>query len=78
MLVLTENRLKALPKEIGNLKKLEFINLCGNQIKSIPNEIAYLDKSNGGSLYRIGVKEEDIGAENYQKLKDLLPMTQIN
>lgn len=78
MLVLTENRIKTLPKEIGNLKKLEFINLCGNPIKTIPNEIAYLDKSNGGSLYRIGVKEEDIGAENYQKLKELLPMTQIN
>ena len=78
MLVLTNNRIKSLPSEIGQLKELNFINITGNPIKDIPSEIAYLDKSNGGSLYRIAVDEKDIGAENYQKLKRLLPQTLIN
>lgn len=78
MLVLTENKIKILPKEIGMLKNLQFLNLNGNPIQDIPSEIAYLDKSNGGSLHRIGVKIEDIGEENYHKLKELLPTTFIN
>jgi len=78
MLVLTENNIKVLPKEIGMLKNLQFLNLNGNPIKDIPSEIAYLDKSNGGSLHRIGVKIEDIGEENYSRLKELLPTTFIN
>lgn len=73
MLVLTDNKLKTLPKEIGNLKKLRFINLIGNQIEYIPSEISYLDKSNGGSLFRIAIKREEIGEDNYQRLKELLP-----
>jgi hypothetical protein len=77
MLVLTENKIKTLPKEIGLLKNLTFLNLIGNPIQEIPNDITYLDKSNGGSLHRIAVKEEDIGSENYQKLKKLLPTALI-
>lgn len=75
MLVLTENKIKELPKEIGNLKNLTFLNLIGNPITSIPTEISYLDKSRGGSLHRIAVNEQDIGVENYKKLKELLPTT---
>lgn len=78
LLSLPENRLKTLPKEIGYLKNLNFLNLNGNPLKEIPSEIAYLDKSNGGSLHRIAVKESDIGVENYRKLKELLPQTEIN
>jgi hypothetical protein len=78
MLSLTNNRLKSLPPEIGQLKNLNFINITGNPIKDIPSEITYLDKSNGGSLFRLAVDEKDIGAENYQKLKRLLPQTLIN
>lgn len=77
MLVLTNNNLRALPKEIGLLKKVTFINIVGNPIKEIPTDIKYLDRSNGGSLYRIGVKREEIGEENYQKLKELLPTTEM-
>jgi hypothetical protein len=75
MLVLTENRIKTLPKEIGLLKNLRFLNIIGNPISEIPTELKYLDKSNGGSLGRIGVKIDDIGVENYNKLKELLPTT---
>lgn len=78
MLVLSGNRLKSLPKEIGQLTNLTFINIIGNPIVEIPEEIKYLDKSHGGSLHRIGVTVEDIGEENYQRLKRLLPTTSIN
>jgi len=77
MLVLTNNRIKSLPKEIGGLKKLIFMNLTGNPIESIPSEIAYLDKSNGGSLFRLAIKREEIGEENYQRLRELLPSTKF-
>lgn len=77
MLVLTNNNIKTLPIEIGNLKKLTFMNLIGNPIKSIPYEITYLDKSNGGSLFRLAIKREEIGEKNYQRLKELLPSTKF-
>ncbi len=75
LLSLAKNRLKSLPKEIGQLKNLTFLNITENPIQDIPSEIAYLDKSRGGSLYRIAVDEKDIGAKNYQRLKELLPST---
>ena len=75
MLVLSGNNIKTLPKEIGQLKKLNFINIIGNPVVDIPNELTYLDRSHGGSLLRIAVKESDIGTENYKKLKELLPTT---
>lgn len=78
MLVLSGNNIKKLPKEIGNLKNLIFLNLFGNKIIEIPDEIKYLDKSNGGSLHRIGINIEDIGQQNYERLKLLLPSTIIN
>lgn len=78
MLILVENELKEIPKEIGMLKNLVFINLTKNKITSIPTEITYLDKSNGGNLHRIAISENDIGAENYKRLKLLLPTTLIN
>ena len=77
MLVLAENRIKSLPKEIGLLTKLTFLNLTGNPITEIPDEIKYLDKSKGGSLHRLSIKAEDIGEENYQRLKELLPTTHM-
>lgn len=78
MLVLTNNRIKTLPKEIGMLKHLEFLNLTGNAITDFPSDISYLDKSNGGSLHRLAVREEEIGEKNYKKLKELLPTTIID
>ena len=78
MLVLPKNRMKTLPSEIGQLKKLVFLNITDNPIKNIPTEIKYLDKSNGGMLDTIAVRETEVGKENYQKLKELLPETHFN
>lgn len=77
-LILTNNRIKSIPKEIGALRKVEFINLVGNKVEYFPDEISYLDKSKGGSLVRIGIKEEDIGAKNLERLKKLLPSTEFS
>jgi hypothetical protein len=78
MLVLANNKLTSLPIEIGKLKNLEFLNIKGNSIKTIPNEISNLDKTNGGSLYRIVVDKDAIGEKNYNKLKELLPTTNFS
>jgi hypothetical protein len=77
ILSLPNNKIKSLPKEIGNLKNLELLNLVDNKIEYFPEEIKNLDKSNGGSLLRLCVKETDIGSENFNKLKRLLPQTEI-
>jgi Leucine-rich repeat (LRR) protein len=77
MLVLSENKIKVLPKEIGELKKLTFLNIIGNPITEIPDEIANLDRSNGGSLFRLAVKKEHIGDNNYRRLKELLPSVKL-
>lgn len=78
VLVLRDNKIKDIPPEICKLKNLIFINLLGNEIKKIPEEIKYLDKTNGGNLYRIAISPDDIGTNNYNKLKELLPTVKFN
>ncbi len=39
-LILTDNRLKALPKAIGQLSQLQKLMLAGNQLQSLPDEMA--------------------------------------
>ena len=75
IMVLRDNNLTKLPMEIGSLRSLVFLNILGNKIVEIPDNIKYLDKSNGGNLHRIAVSPNDIGSENYEKLKRLLPTT---
>lgn len=77
VMVVRDNKLTNIPKEIGNLKRLVFLNILGNKIDEIPDTIKYLDKSNGGNLHRVAVSSKDIGDDNYQKLKRLLPNTLI-
>lgn len=78
MLSLPGNSITTIPKEIGQLINLEFFNLNDSPIKNISDSITYLDRANGGSLITLKIKEKDIGAENYKKLKRLLPTTDIN
>lgn len=73
ILSLGQNRIKKLPSEIGQLKNLLLLNITGNKNIEIPEEIKYLDLSNGGSLHRLCVDKKDIGGENYERLKRLLP-----
>jgi leucine-rich repeat protein SHOC2 len=73
LLSLPFNDIKSLPSEIGNLKKIEYINLKGNKIESIPDEIKNLDSSNGGSLYKIAINEQDVNKDTFNRLRKLLP-----
>lgn len=75
ILALTNNRIKELPKEIGDLKNLVFLNLNGNPLEDVPASIAKLDASNGGSLIRLGVNQNDVGEKIFKKLRELLPTT---
>ena len=50
-----------------------FLNIAGNKIKKIPNSIARLDTSKGGSLLSIAVRESEVGAANYRLLEEYLP-----
>lgn len=77
LLSISSNKIKALPKEIGKMKNLAFLNIKGNPIEVIPDEIAELDRSRGGSLFRISVNVKDIGEANYKKLKKLLPSVHV-
>jgi len=72
-IILRDNRLTELPSEISNLKNLVFLNILGNKLTKIPDSIKYLDKTNGGKLHRLCVDKKDIGDENYNKLRQLLP-----
>ena len=78
IMVLRDNKITTIPNEIGNLKSLIFMNILGNKIVEIPETIKYLDKSNGGNLHRLAVSQKDIGENNYEKLKRLLPNTILN
>lgn len=73
LLVLTNNKIKSLPNEIGLLKNLVFLNLSGNPITEFPESIKYLDKANGGSLFRIALNFEELGDKEKKKLRELLP-----
>ena len=53
----------------------DFINLLNNKVKTVFEDLKYLDKSNGGSLHRILITRNEIGELNYNKLIKLLPNT---
>jgi hypothetical protein len=75
MISIPRNHISKIPASIGNCKKLRFMNLKGNPIGYIPDEIKYLDPSNGGSLEKIAI--DDSNPEVVEKLKKLLPSVNI-
>jgi hypothetical protein len=77
VLSIPKNKVREIPSWIGYCTNLVFMNLKGNHIDSIPETIANLDKSRGGSLEGVAINPSEIGEVNFNKLKSLLPKTEI-
>ena len=71
------NELKKVPECVGYLKKLLLLNFNNNKIKTFPDSIANLDKSNGGSLMRLVIANNPISDAEVERLRLLLPNTNI-
>jgi hypothetical protein len=70
------NKMKTLPLGICYSNKLIAINLAGNKINELPNEIRRLDRENGGNLIRL-VLDSNTSSDVKAKAKKLLPTTDI-
>ena len=66
------------PEVIGNLKNLQILNLKNNDLKKLPDSIAGLDESNGGTLYRLSIDLDKFGKPELERLKKLLPSVSIS
>ena len=77
MMAFPNNKLKTIPEEIKKMKNLMFLNLCDNEITSMPDGIRYLCPSNGGSLLKLAINRKSLGELNYEKLKKMLPQVII-
>lgn len=75
-IMIPNNKITTLPLGICYLKKLIAINLAGNKIKELPDEIGNLDRKNGGSLVRL-VLDADISPDIIEKARRLLPTTDV-
>jgi Leucine-rich repeat (LRR) protein len=75
-IMIPNNKITTLPLGICYLKKLIAINLAGNKIKELPDEIGNLDRKNGGSLVRL-VLDADISPDILEKARRLLPTTDV-
>lgn len=77
VLSLPHNKLKEIPRSLCFSKNLIMLNVVGNKITEIPDEIKNLDISNGGSLNRLSFSKGMISDDLVTKLKTLLPRTNI-
>lgn len=78
ILAIPKNSITAIPKEIAKCKKLVFLNIIGNKITEIPDDICQLDQKMGGRLHRIAVRRDEIGESNFKKLQRLLPSVMLS
>jgi len=77
LLAVPHNKLKEIPRSICFSKKLIMLNLVGNAIESVPDEISNLDISNGGSLSRLSVSKGLVSEGTIKKIKKLLPRVDV-
>lgn len=69
-LSLSDNQLKELPAEIGQLVNLERLSLSGNQLTSLPAEIGQLRKLKELSLFSNPIKD-------IEAIHEMLPNTDV-
>ncbi|UTW61212.1 leucine-rich repeat domain-containing protein [bacterium SCSIO 12741] len=69
---LSHNQLKELTPTIKSLRKLQVLDLSNNEITQIPDEIKYLTR-----LKVLNLKGNPLSLEEVEKVKQLLPNTQV-
>jgi Leucine-rich repeat (LRR) protein len=65
---MNNNQLKELPKEIGELTNLLYLEIGNNQLSSLPEEIKYLT-----SLQELHIERNNLSETEKQRIKKLLP-----
>lgn len=73
ILSLWGNDITYFPEDITPLKGLKTLNLKNNKIKTIPNNIGELDKSNGGTLIMLNIANNQLTETTKLELKSQLP-----
>ena len=68
-LKLADNRLKCLPKNIGNLKNLENLDLYYNRLKSLPTKFCELDNLEQLNLYANKLKSVPKALKSLKKIE---------
>jgi Leucine-rich repeat (LRR) protein len=67
------NQLSELPKQIGDLSNLLYLELGNNKLKSLPNEIKYLT-----NLQELHIERNLLSESEKQKIQKLLPICVIH
>ncbi len=69
------NKIERIPSYFSKGKKMVFMNLTGNPINYVSDDLKYLDKSNGGSLEIISVSDDN--KYLIKKINELLPSVKL-
>lgn len=77
ILSLPNNNITEIPEGISKLKKLYVLNLNSNKINKFTEEIKELDPSNGGSLVRLTINNNNLTDFQTNELKKLLPNVSV-
>jgi len=75
MLSLDQNNITVIPSGIEKLKNLVLLNLQNNKIEHIPDSISELDKTKGGSLTRLVIRDANPSVK--ERVKKLLPSVEV-
>jgi Leucine-rich repeat (LRR) protein len=65
---MNNNQLTELPKEIGELTNLLYLEVGNNQLTTFPNEIMYLT-----SLQELHIERNKLSDKEKERIKKLLP-----
>ncbi|EMS89038.1 leucine-rich repeat domain-containing protein, partial [Leptospira noguchii] len=67
-----DNQLKTLPKEIGQLKNLQELDLHNNQLATLPKEIGQLK-----NLQFLNLSQNQLSSKEKERIRKLLPKCKI-
>ena len=70
-----QNNITVIPSGIEKLKNLVLLNLQNNKIEHIPDSISELDKTKGGSLTRLVIRDANPSVK--ERVKKLLPSVEV-